>query len=125
MNSHAANAAVAGRLSLNARLAPGARTTVNGCGPAVSLPASASSCGSFTRPPLCHEEGHLFCAGGLASCKRGLGLTYPCHRCRIGEQFDGGLKRLKILGRNQHNILATIPCDVDAVVSAIDFVGHL
>lgn len=66
MNSQAANAALAGRLSLRAGLAPGDRTTVYGSSPPASPFESVRSFGLFMSPPLRYEDGHLLRTGAVA-----------------------------------------------------------
>jgi len=77
MNSHAANAAAAGRVSLGARLAPGAMTNAYGCG--FSLCGSGESRTPLPRLPLSHELGHLLGGRGLAPGNGIVSLAYPCH----------------------------------------------
>ncbi len=47
-------------------------------------------------------------------------------RLGVGSQHDkvnrGGLERLKIFGRDQHDVLATIASDVDALVRPVDLI---
>jgi hypothetical protein len=75
MNSQAANAATAGRVSLSARFAPGERCTVNkGSSVAPTSPLT------FTCPPVSHAAGHLVRTDGLASGESGLHPGRPSRR---------------------------------------------
>ena len=54
-----------------------------------------------------------------------LGPGYPLLRRGVCQQLKRCLDGLEILGRDQDNIFAAIPRDVDTLVRAVHFLGDL
>jgi len=90
------------------RGAPGARINRYGSGSVESSSAPVESCRALTCPALHHQSRHLLGRGLLTTGDIGLGLLDARHGLRVGEQLDGGLQRLQILGRDQHHVLTAV-----------------
>src|SRR5690242_11886728 len=121
MNSQAAKAAVAGRVSLRARRAAGARISAYGSGS--SSARSGTSGGPFPGPSLLHQLGHLRSRGALTPGDRVVSVSYPGNGGLVGKQLDRGFQRLQVSSRDQDDVLPPVAGDVDAIVCAVDILS--
>ena len=108
MNSHAAKAAAAGRTSVSARRAPGARTIVY-----LSL-LGLSALTGLADSPFRHELGHFLGCRQVVSSGRGFCFADSGHGGVVTEEFDRGFEGLKVLGREQDDVLTAIASGVNA-----------
>ncbi len=84
MNSHAANAAAEGSVSVSARRAPGVRTTAYG-----GL-SGASVVTVLAQPPFVHQRRHVGGGGHVADRNSGISDANPVRRGVVPEELDGG-----------------------------------